>query len=102
MEERIRAVVYLEEGHCVAQCLEYDIRVEATSLSDLMDSLAIVIDETYKDSMDRHGKPFAYVDPAPDIFQQMWHERAAAISPIKEPLPNQALPAYWGLDLAVA
>jgi hypothetical protein len=42
------------------------------------------------ESMERHGKPFAGIGPAPERFQQMWERRVLAVQMSPAPWMQQA------------
>ena len=79
--KKVRVVLYQESGWWVAQCLEYDIRAQAKTISLVWDYITIAVEETRLDSKKRHGKAFAHIGPAPEYFEKMWKERAAALRP---------------------
>jgi hypothetical protein len=82
----IRVIMFQDSGMWVAQCLEYDIGVQAEDLDTLSDRLKVVLKAEFKESVERHGKPFAGIDPAPERFQLMWERRARSL---------EVTPAPW-------
>lgn len=89
-EQKIRVIMYREEEKWVGQCLEYDIRVQADTTEKLTRYLDLAINATMEDSLERHGKPFANIDPAPKRFQDLWEKRASTIQP-RDELPKHNL-----------
>ena len=87
-------VIIFREGDCwVAQCLEYDIGTQAKDLGDLEIQFALTYKAEQKESIERHGKPFAGIDPAPRHFYDLWEGRSGEYKPLTE------TPAY---DMALA
>ena len=84
-KELVRVVIYYESGWLVAQCLEYDIRAQGKTFSDVVRYLLMTLDETRKDTIERHGEPFAKIEPAPKHFQAMWKKRAAIAEQVNPP-----------------
>jgi hypothetical protein len=84
----IRVIVFQDDGQWVAQCLEHDIGAQATDIDTLNDRLVTVLKAEFKESIERHGKPFAGIAPAPERFQVMWERRARSI---------EMTPAPWML-----
>lgn len=75
----IRAIVFNEEGQWVAQCLEFDICAQADDLDTLSERLAVTLKAELKESLERHGKPFAGIAPAPKQFHTMWERRPRSV-----------------------
>ena len=85
----VRVVVFWDEGVWAAQCLEYDIGAQAPDLDTLKDRMTVVFEAELKESMERHGEPFAGIDKAPERFHLMWERRARSI---------EAAPAAWMIN----
>ena len=67
--EHIRVIVFQEEeGAWVAHCVDYDIATQAPDLPTLRRRLELTMQAELQQSMERHGKPFAGIGPAPLIF----------------------------------
>lgn len=98
--EAIRIVVYREQGMWVSQCLEYDIRAQAENFEELLTHTEIVIEATRQDSIERHGTAFAYVEPAPQHFHDLWERRSGYVKP-REPARPSPRPARQELTLAL-
>lgn len=77
----IRAVMFREGDMWVAQCLEYDIGAQGKDLADLAKRLALTIELERSESINRLGKPFAGIDPAPERFHEMWERRTGQYHP---------------------
>ena len=73
----IRVVVFQDDNLWVAQCLEHDIGAQAANVDALLTRLEVALKAEFKESMERHGKPFAGIDPAPERFHRMWDRRAS-------------------------
>ena len=76
---RVRVLVFKDDGLWVAQCLEYDIGAQAANLDTLHDRMMVVFKAELKESVERHGKPFAGIDKAPERFHKMWGHRARSV-----------------------
>lgn len=71
-ENTIRVVIFYEEGHWVAQCLEYDIGAQAADLESLEQHLNLTLMLELEESIRVHGKPFEGIDKAPQQYFDMW------------------------------
>jgi hypothetical protein len=80
-KEQIRVIIAKEGDYWVAQCLEYDIGAQARELDQLRNRLVAAMDAEYKESMRRHGKAFAGIDPAPRYFRDLWNHRSKTFIP---------------------
>lgn len=84
MSDPVRVVVFKDAGAWVAQCLEYDICAQASSIDALRDRLAATIELELEESLERTGTPFGGIDPAPQRFFQMWNsEGSQAQEPVR-------------------
>jgi len=77
--ETIRVIVFRDNEMWVAQCLEYDIGAQAKDIDTLNARLEVVLRGEFNASMERHGKPFAGVDRAPEHFHVMWEHRTRSL-----------------------
>ena len=77
--DAIRIIVFKEEGQWVAQCLEFDISAQADDLDTLNERLMVTLQAELKESVERHGKPFAGIEPAPKKFHMMWDRRPRSV-----------------------
>ena len=80
VEITIRVVVFKDDDGWVAQCLEYDIGAQADDIDTLNERLSAALKMEFKESVERHGKPFAGIDPAPLRFQTMWEHRVRSVA----------------------
>ena len=78
----IRVLLSKEGEHWVAQCLEYDIGVQARDLGQLRKRLLVAIQAERDESLRRHGKPFAGIGPAPQHYHDLWLRRAGEFKPV--------------------
>jgi hypothetical protein len=78
---QIRAILFREGDLWVAQCLEYDIGVQAPDLAQLSERLHIAIGAERKESIARNGTAFSGIDPAPHRFFEMWDHRGGEYRP---------------------
>ena len=77
--ETVRVIVFQDNGMWVAQCLEYDIGTQADDIDTLNARLEVVLRAELNESMQRHGKPFAGIEAAPERFQLMWGHRTRSV-----------------------
>ena len=95
----IRVVILREGDYWVAQCLEYDIGAQAKNLRDLRAHLDLTLQAELQESLNRHGEPFAGIDPAPKYFHDLWESRSGAFMPVEDPESRPAdTPPY---DMAI-
>jgi hypothetical protein len=87
----IRVVVFKDDDVWVAQCLEYDIGAQAADIDTLNERLNVVLKAELKESIERHGKPFAGIEPAPQRFHTMWEHRVRSVA---------ITPPAWLIDKA--
>lgn len=100
--KKIRILLYQEAGWCIAQCLEYDIRAQAKTIPQVLDYIGMAMEETRLDSLKRHGKPFAHIGPAPEIFEQMWKNRKARLQPLSKSKKQLTIQQHRPPALAIA
>src|SRR5258708_2272560 len=97
--DRIRVITFKDGEMWVAQCLEYDISAQAADLDTLHDRLLITLDADRGESIKRHGRPFAGIDPAPRHFHEMWEKRSGVFNPRRPSrLPTDG---HVNLDMAL-
>jgi hypothetical protein len=82
--ETIRAVVFQDGDAWVAQCLEYDICVQACDTDTLLANLDIAIEAEADLSKEMHGKAFAGIGKAPENFFKMWERCSSRIQPVED------------------
>lgn len=75
-DHTVRVVVFEEEGWKVAQCLEYDIAVQAKTYQDLYYQIEKALVGQMVAAMEDHRAPFENLPEAPAAYHEMW-ERAA-------------------------
>lgn len=79
--EQVRAVIYQEGDMWVAQCLEYDISVQAADLEMLAKRLRVALTVECRESMARNGEAFKGIDPAPKYFHELFDKTTSTFSP---------------------
>ena len=79
----LRVVVFWEDGYWVAQCIEHDIGAQGRTIRDMAVHFALTMGLDRAESIERHGKPYAGIDPAPSYFERLWEKRAGALTPIQ-------------------
>jgi hypothetical protein len=93
---RIRAVVFREGEHWVAQCLEYSYAIQARELRDLPRELGECLAAQILVSRQMGLEPFEGFEPAPRRFWELY-ERA---NPLSEPVEATASGAQVQMRLA--
>ena len=87
----IRAVLFREEGWWVAQCLEHDIAVQATTQPDLIYELERILVGHLAVSEEARREPFASLPKAPRRYWEMY-ERAKPVEigvlPFRQETPS--------------
>jgi hypothetical protein len=96
-EGTLRVIVFQDDGLWVAQCLEHDIGAQADDFDTLMTRLEVTVKAELKESIEKNGKPFAGIDPAPERFQHMWERRARSIEMTIPPWMHGAEKVSLGL-----
>ena len=75
-------VLLLQDGDTwVAQCLEYDIGTQAPTLDLLQTRFDAVFNAECRHRIERFGNPFKGLDPAPDLYQDMWDRAPGVYTP---------------------
>ncbi len=70
----INVVAFQEAGGWVAQCLQYDIAVQANSLADLQREFQVELASHVFFNIERGRAPFDGLDEAPPKFWKMYSE----------------------------
>jgi hypothetical protein len=79
----IRVLLAREGDQWVAQCLEYDIGAQARNLDELRERLMVALVLERQESLRRHGRAFAGIDPAPQFYHDLWDKRAGEFTPAR-------------------
>ncbi len=98
MSETIQVILFEESGQWVAQCLEYDIAAQGPNLDTARERFDVTLKAELKESLDRHGKRFGGIPPAPERYQRMWERRARSFELSANPSESKDEPK---LDLAL-
>ena len=78
---QLRVVLYQEENLWVAQGLEVDIRAQGSSIDQAQARFDAVFDAEMEFTKERHGKAFAGIGEAPEVFFKMWDDAPGSFSP---------------------
>ncbi len=92
--KRYRMVQFKEGDVYIAQCLEHDISAFASDSETLIKRFVSVFMVEWDLSVERHGTPFAEIEPAPERFHEMWDET--------EDVNNITVPGYPPVAMALA
>jgi hypothetical protein len=90
-------VVFREADVYVAQCIEYDIATQAKDLDTLLERLDLTLDAECAMSVEREGKPFGNIPPAPNYFHDLWEKRSISIARLHVPVGT-----HLNLDIGLA
>jgi hypothetical protein len=93
LPQTIHAVVFRSSDGYVAQCLEYDIATQATSVSALLYEVDRIIAAHLLLADQEGNEPFASIPRAPRRFWQMYREANARLEPVRHArFPTKAQP----------
>lgn len=70
--QTIRVVVIRDGDKYVAQCLEYDISAQGSTIDEMQRRFSLTLQAELDYSLREHGKPFANLDRAPQYFFERW------------------------------
>ena len=70
--DTIRVIAYREGEAWIAQCIEYDICAQGTDFDTAMRRLVGTVNAECRHTLDKHGKEFAGIDPAPPVFADLF------------------------------
>ena len=73
--DTIRVIAYREADAWVAQCIEYDICAHGDDFDTAMRRLTGTVNAECRHTMEKHGKVFEGIDPAPAIYAD-WFDAA--------------------------
>ena len=82
--QTIRAVVFRDGDAWIAQCLEYDICVQADDTDALLANLNVAIQAECDLSKEKNGSAFAGIDKAPKHFFEMWGRCSSRIRSVED------------------
>lgn len=80
MSGTIRVIVFEEAGAFVAQCLEYDICAQGSSIEEMRDNLRLTLNAEAAESLKLHGRRFAGIEAAPSFFEEAWNADGAPLA----------------------
>lgn len=83
-EEKVRVIISNEGGVWVAQCLEYDICVQADDLNEIPARFEVAM----RIESDLHKGNLASIGKAPKHFFDQWERRAGAYTPANDGHPK--------------
>lgn len=75
--QKLRIVAFRDGDAWVAQCVEYDISAQAPDLQLLVRRMNDAIEAEAEFTLEKHGKEFEGLDPAPDYFEAMFQNIAS-------------------------
>ena len=75
-EARVRTIVFREEGMYVAQCLEYDIAVQAPDVDLVLDRLKLTLEAELEMCREEDKDLADCISPAPNYYHGLWERRS--------------------------
>ena len=79
--DRVRVLVLRDGDAWVAQCIEYDIGAQASTVDELTERLSLTLDAEMQHTLEQGGSPFAGIPPAPSHFGDIWEKTAGEFRP---------------------
>lgn len=79
----VRVIMFQEGEAWVAQCLEHDIAAQADDLDELHMRFALTLRMELRTSLERSGRPFGGIEPAPRHFHELWEKRSGGFTPAR-------------------
>lgn len=77
-ETHIRAIIFRDGDLHVAQCLEYDIAVQAPDVNVVLEKLELTIEAEFAACRADGVKPCDCIPPAPNYYHGLWEQRSAS------------------------
>lgn len=96
-EPHIRAIVFKEGGFYVAQCLEYDVSAQSSTIEGLIDRLELTLEAEFEACETAGKAPKDCIGPAQNYYHELWDKRALNVERVKV-----ASPALVTLELGLA
>ena len=81
----LRIVLYREDDLWIGQCLEHDIRAQASNVKELENRLVATV-EAHKEQ-----GGLADIGPAPKVFFDMWEDSTGAYMPKSDLIVNSEM-----------
>lgn len=75
--EELKVLVLREQDYWIAQCLEYDIAVQARSLPELQNRFMRVFAGHVALAVEHNDRPFSNIEPPPSSYQHLWEEKSS-------------------------
>jgi len=89
--DELRVVVFQDGDLWVAQCLEYDIGAQGSTLPELRSRFEATLNAERAESVKAHGAAFAGIEAAPPMYEDMWNKCGGIIyvpaAPVSSPIP---------------
>lgn len=77
--DQLRVVIFRDGDAWAAQCLEYDIGAQGSSVREVQDRLLVAIHAERDFTESQHGEAFKGISPAPPYIQRMWDAQAGTL-----------------------
>ena len=85
--QNIRVLIFKDGDLWIAQCLEYDIAVQAKNLNELKEKFIGTINVHITSSIENNEIPFMNIPKTPDEFWELYHKDNLLEKPLKIPSP---------------
>lgn len=97
VESDLRVLVFKEEDKFVAQCLEYDVAVQADDMNDLIDRLTLTLEAEFAMCSAESKRLCDCLPPAPNYYHGLWDKRSAMLTPTVVTSPQQDFGLQFGM-----
>lgn len=72
MQKQVRVLIMREREYLVAQCLEYDIAVQARTLDDVVQRFQEFVTDHVILATEHGDAPLSGLEPAPQSYEHQW------------------------------
>jgi len=77
-EAHIRAIVFQDGALYVAQCIDYDIAVQAADVPAVLDKLQLTIEAEHAMCTTEGKRMCDCLSPAPNYYHNLWDQRSSS------------------------
>ncbi len=88
VQTQVRVVIFQDEKEWIAQCLEYDICAQASSLDEVVYRLHLTIASERDYATKRNRVPFEGIEQAPPHFHKLYENAGGTYAPSMPSLTN--------------
>lgn len=92
LEEISMKVIVFRESHMwVAQGIEHDICVSASTMDELQERFMLTVTLEMNERLEKYNNPLHGIEKAPQHYWDLWQKKSMDLIPLQEPksdLPN--------------